>query len=103
MRKTAVVRERLEQIASCWRTDVSVRGRGLIQGLACGLPGVAERISRRAFERGLLLETAGARSEVVKLLPALTISDQELEEGLDILEQCSLEVFDGARASQPAA
>jgi diaminobutyrate-2-oxoglutarate transaminase len=32
----------------------------------------------------LLLETAGPDSEVAKLMPALTITDEELEKGLEI-------------------
>ncbi|NUR41925.1 MAG: diaminobutyrate--2-oxoglutarate aminotransferase, partial [Streptomyces sp.] len=33
----------------------------------------------------LLIETSGPESEVVKLLPALTISPDELDEGLSVL------------------
>ncbi len=40
---------------------------------------------QRAFELGLLIETSGPESEVVKLLPALTITPEELDEGLRIL------------------
>ena len=52
-----------------------------------------------------MIETAGVRSEVVKLLPALTISDEELKQGLDLLEESALAVLDEAEpeASQPAA
>jgi diaminobutyrate-2-oxoglutarate transaminase len=45
---------------------------------------MAEQVASSAFERGLLLETAGPESEVAKIMPALTITDQELTEGLDI-------------------
>jgi diaminobutyrate-2-oxoglutarate transaminase len=62
-----------------------VRGRGLIQGLAFDRPGVAEAVSEAAFARGLIVETAGAWAEVLKLLPPLTIAEEELEEGLGIL------------------
>lgn len=66
------------------------RGIGLIRGLVCP-EGVATRASQLAFERGLIIETAGANDEVLKLLPPLTISETELELGLDIIEQ-SLEL-----------
>ncbi|WP_069170585.1 diaminobutyrate--2-oxoglutarate transaminase [Streptomyces griseus] len=65
---------------------MSVRGRGLIQGLVAG-EGVADEVAGEAFTRGLLVETAGPRDEVVKLLPPLTASDAELAEGLSLLEQ----------------
>jgi diaminobutyrate-2-oxoglutarate transaminase len=45
----------------------------------------ANRIARRAFELGLLIETSGPESEVVKLLPSLTITEDELDEGLTTL------------------
>jgi diaminobutyrate-2-oxoglutarate transaminase len=65
-----------------------VRGRGLIQGLACPEPGVAEAVCRKAFERGLVVETSGAEGRVVKILPPLVIDDADLEEGCAILERC---------------
>jgi len=64
------------------------RGRGLIQGLAFPEPRDAARVSARAFDRGLIVETAGPRDEVVKLLPPLTIDSESLDEGLDILGRC---------------
>ena len=47
--------------------------------------GVASAISKAAFDRGLILETAGPKDEVLKVLPPLNIDDDELEEGLAIL------------------
>ncbi|MFP3913954.1 MAG: diaminobutyrate--2-oxoglutarate transaminase, partial [Actinomycetota bacterium] len=61
------------------------RGRGLIWGLPCVDPDLASAISAAAFERGLIMETAGPSSEVVKLLPPLTVTDVELKRGLGIL------------------
>jgi diaminobutyrate-2-oxoglutarate transaminase len=59
-----------------------VRGRGLIQGLGFDVKRLAQEVAQIAFERGLIIETAGARSEVVKLLPPLTINEEELREGI---------------------
>jgi len=61
------------------------RGRGLAWGVEFHDPQRATRICRRAFERGLLLETSGAHGEVVKLLPPLTVTENELDEGLTVL------------------
>jgi len=82
----ALVRGALESLAER-HADLSpeVRGVGLIQGLALGRPGLAKAVSRAAFARGLVLETAGAEDEVVKLLPPLVIDEVSLKEGLDIL------------------
>ncbi|MFG3250283.1 hypothetical protein [Streptomyces sp. NPDC048187] len=40
-----------------------------------------------ASRAGLLLETAGPRDEVVKLLPPLTVTGEQLEQGLGILDE----------------
>ncbi|MCE6995241.1 diaminobutyrate--2-oxoglutarate transaminase [Saccharothrix sp. S26] len=65
--------------------DPVVRGRGMVWGLALRRPGDAAAVAREAFRRGLLVETAGPRDEVVKLMPALTIPADELARGLRIL------------------
>jgi 4-aminobutyrate aminotransferase/(S)-3-amino-2-methylpropionate transaminase len=45
-----------------------------------------------AFKKGLVLLSCGIRGNVVRFLPALTISDDHIEEGLDILEACLKEL-----------
>ncbi|MFI6283834.1 diaminobutyrate--2-oxoglutarate transaminase [Streptomyces sp. NPDC051018] len=66
-------------------TGPSFRGRGLVWGLEFADKSRAPAVCARAFELGLLLETSGPESEVVKLLPALTVTSEELDEGLRIL------------------
>lgn len=63
-----------------------VRGRGLMQGIACGVGGLAEKICAAAFKHGLIIETSGPDSEVVKLMPPLIIDETGLDKGLEILE-----------------
>jgi diaminobutyrate-2-oxoglutarate transaminase len=63
------------------------RGRGMVWGLELADPQHAGRAARRAFELGLLIETSGAHDQVVKLLPALTITTDELDEGLRIVQR----------------
>lgn len=68
---------------------VRVRGRGMLLGVdlaAAGGPGRAEKIQRRCFDDGLIVELSGRRDEVVKLMPPLTIGPDDLAEGLSILE-----------------
>lgn len=66
---------------------VSTRGRGLVRGLVFEDPSQAGKVSSIAFEEGLLVETSGAEDQVVKLLPPLTITDDELDHGLGILDR----------------
>ena len=79
------VEQRFAALIDRHGTRLSQRGRGLIRGLSCPI-GVAKQAARFAFERGLIIETAGANDEVLKVLPPLLISDDELEAGLDIVD-----------------
>ncbi|MED1468908.1 4-aminobutyrate--2-oxoglutarate transaminase [Bacillus salipaludis] len=51
------------------------------------------KIVKAAGERGLLLLSAGIFSNVIRILMPLTITDEQLEEGLKILEESMESVF----------
>lgn len=95
-RKAEIVRDRLESIVQSYPSaGLSVRGRGLIQGLVTPADDdLANAISAKAFEHGLVIETSGANDEVLKLLPALTIEEEQLKKGLEIIERSVAEVFE---------
>ncbi|WP_392424889.1 diaminobutyrate--2-oxoglutarate transaminase [Barrientosiimonas humi] len=86
----ATVRERGDQLrrgleAIGADTGGHYRGRGLLAGLHFDDPEVAERVAAEAFDRGLLVETSGPESEVVKVMPPLTISAADLDRGIGLL------------------
>jgi 4-aminobutyrate aminotransferase len=83
-----VVRARLDGLASRHAEIGEVRGLGAMIGfeLAEQSPDRAKAIVDAAFEHGLLLLSCGLYGNVIRLLPALTISDEELDEGLSLLE-----------------
>ena len=87
--KGGLLRAELERIAAEHPGQgFVVRGRGLMMGIACASDRtLAGRVSRAAFERGLVIETSGAHDEVLKFLPALTITDDELRRGLAIVRE----------------
>ncbi len=62
---------------------VTRRGVGLMQGLAFDKPVAA--IINRALEKGLILINAG--SDVIRFLPPLIITNQNVDEMISILEQ----------------
>ncbi|WP_052865299.1 diaminobutyrate--2-oxoglutarate transaminase [Streptomyces niger] len=64
-----------------------IRGRGLVWGLPFHDTRRAARVAARAFQLGLLVETSGPDSEVIKLLPPLTVTPDELDEGLRTLSR----------------
>jgi len=71
----------------------TVRGRGMVWGLDVGCGEFASLVSKTAFRRGLIIETCGAHDQVLKLLPPLTISPEELAFGLRIMAESIEEVL----------
>ena len=67
--------------------NFNARGRGMFQGINCVSGELASDISLRAFKKGLMIETSGAEDQVIKLLCPLTISDEALNKGLDMIEE----------------
>lgn len=91
--KSEIARGRLQALAGRHPAlGGEVRGRGLLLGLRFADPDLASQVSRAAFRRGLVVETAGPRDEVLKLLPPLVITEDELRQGLDIIESALDEV-----------
>ena len=90
--RTEQLRERLEVLGGLAEGS-ELRGRGLLSGVAFKDVEVAEKIAKAAFARNLLVETSGPDSEVVKVMPPLTITEEELAEGLDALEDATREVL----------
>ena len=84
----AVLQEQLRSIFG----DGSVRGRGLMIGIALGTP-VARDFAARALERGLLVNDPAP--DTLRLLPPLVITDAEVDEAVAIIR----EVWDEIRAS----
>lgn len=83
---------------------LTMRGMGLIWGIdtsACNDENVSKAIASRCYELGLIVERAGRRDAVVKLMPALTISMDELAEGCRIVKQAVEECFAPAPVLQP--
>ncbi|GAA1320820.1 diaminobutyrate--2-oxoglutarate transaminase [Pseudonocardia xinjiangensis] len=85
-RSSALVGQRLERIAKLV-PGARVKGRGMMQGIDVRDGDVAAEICRQSARQGLIVESAGPRDEVVKILAPLTTSEQLLNRGLDILEE----------------
>lgn len=64
-----------------------LRGVGMVWGIDFADPTFAGAISEEAFKRGLVIETAGANGQVLKFLPALTIEEDLIAEGLKIVDE----------------
>lgn len=71
---------------------MDVRGRGMIQGLELPDPAWAKKVSKLAFQKGVIIELAGNEDQVLKFLPPLTIEWDHLKEGLAIVAEALDEV-----------
>lgn len=82
------IQDRMEHLRAELSDQVSftVRGIGLVWGLEFDQPEMAGKLSRRAFEHGLILETSGSQDQVAKIMPPLNIDRETLASGLDLLE-----------------
>ena len=84
-RRSELLKTRLDRIAA--RHGLSTRGRGMMRGIDLGSAEAAAAVTRACFAQGLIIETSGAHDEIVKVLAPLTIDDELLGSGLDILER----------------
>ncbi|MCC8962422.1 diaminobutyrate--2-oxoglutarate transaminase [Bradyrhizobium sp. Pear76] len=88
-----LIRQRLEAIASEHRNSFAVRGRGMVLGFDCQMAEIAEATTRKAFEKGLMVQRCGPVDQVVQFLPALTIDTDTLSQGLEIFEESLAETL----------
>uniref|UniRef100_A0A1D1XER8 acetylornithine transaminase n=2 Tax=Anthurium amnicola TaxID=1678845 RepID=A0A1D1XER8_9ARAE len=72
-----------------------VRGVGLIMGIELDVP--ASPLVNECLDSGLLVLTAG-KGNIVRLVPPLTISEEELEQAAEILSKC-LPVLDAGNSN----
>ena len=75
---------RLDELVKKYDFLLTRRGAGLIQGLVADRP-VAD-IMNKALEKGLLLINAG--THIIRFLPALVITKEEVDQMIAILEEC---------------
>ena len=88
-RKAVLLRQKLEGlVASHPEVFAGVRGSGLMLGLVCRAPNID--VVQAGYAEGVL--TVPAAENVVRLLPALTITDAEIAEALARLERMALRV-----------
>src|SRR5690554_117764 len=93
-KKSALVTRRFKKIIDTYgETVFRIKGRGLMQGIDCRTEELAGKICAEAFNNGLIIETSGNHSQIVKCFCPLTITEEDLNEGLDILEKSVAKVM----------
>ena len=93
-KKTAFLEQFLNNQITPISDEINTRGLGMIWGIdlsAFGQPGLAQCVSSRCYELGLIIERAGREGGVLKMLPPLTIEMELLERGCAIIRQAILD------------
>ncbi|MGN7453566.1 diaminobutyrate--2-oxoglutarate transaminase [Paenibacillus pasadenensis] len=105
--------EALERLKARYEEIGDVRGRGLMIGVEMVDPSLpkdglghhppsgelAERIQERCFQNGLIVESGGRRSAVLRFLPPLTITEEETAAVLEIFEKSVVEAVEASRVA----
>jgi 4-aminobutyrate aminotransferase/(S)-3-amino-2-methylpropionate transaminase len=88
----AIMRERLETLQAAHPEVGDIRGRGAMIAIELVKPGtmdpdpeLAGRVSKAAHTQGVVTLTCGTYGNVLRFLPPLSIPDDLLREGLDIV------------------
>jgi len=85
--KSRYIRSRLKGFQQTCGLVEEIRGKGLILGVKCRE--ASKDVIARCQEKGLLV--VGAGGEVIRIIPALNISTEDIACGLDILEEALAE------------
>jgi 4-aminobutyrate aminotransferase / (S)-3-amino-2-methylpropionate transaminase / 5-aminovalerate transaminase len=92
------IRARLEEIAGRVPSVGEVRGLGpmLALELTEPTPELAKAVTTAAREKGLILLSCGLYGNVIRILVPLVVSDEDLDRGLELLEESLVDASAGA-------
>lgn len=89
----SILRQRLETLKAKYPVIGDVRGRGAMQALEfveAGTlnpnPKAVESVAKHCHQNGVVILTAGTHGNVIRFLPPLAITDELLNDALDVLE-----------------
>jgi diaminobutyrate-2-oxoglutarate transaminase len=95
--KGDLVKDYLEKEVKTLDENIEIRGIGLIWGIdftKVGPAGTCRKVITECFNNGLLIEQAGREDAVLKPMPALTISEEELLKGLEIIKKSTMTILE---------
>ncbi|MEX1056919.1 MAG: aminotransferase class III-fold pyridoxal phosphate-dependent enzyme, partial [Natronospirillum sp.] len=96
-RKGAIMQESLEALVAEYpQQNFQQRGRGMMQALDVGNGDLSKKIASYCFEHGMLCGAVGTGGRAIKLIPPLTIPDEDLTEGLAIFAAAVKSAVGGA-------
>ena len=94
-RKGEIIKKFVEEEILPLDERLSLRGMGLIWGIDFSAidSSLALEAVHHGFDRHLIMEVAGRKDSVLKLMPPLTIEDNILGEGLQIVKEAIIEAL----------
>ena len=86
---------RLRDLKAKYSVIGDVRGVGLMMGMEFVMPGTdrepnsaaAKKVLNESLSRGLLMYPCGLRGQVIRLAPPLTVSADQIDQAVKILDQ----------------
>jgi len=93
-RYSDVIRNAIEPLEKDLK-GVQIRGRGMIFGIDVSSGENAKAIVTACFNEGVLVSACGTGGRVIKLIPPLTIPEQDLKEGLAAVVRNTKSVMGG--------
>lgn len=87
--KAGIIEDFLQNQIQSIDHRLAIRGIGMIWGIDFEKIDytLASKVSKMCFERGVVIEVAGRKDAVLKILPPLTIEKEKLVEGLNIIKE----------------
>ncbi|RLU02400.1 MAG: diaminobutyrate--2-oxoglutarate transaminase [Ketobacter sp.] len=88
--KSRLIETELQSMIDNLDPRMQLRGLGMIWGVDLSPlknEKLIDQVTTNCFEKGLIIENAGRKGQVLKLLPPLTITQDELLTGLHIIER----------------
>ncbi|MBK0126157.1 diaminobutyrate--2-oxoglutarate transaminase [Pantoea sp. S61] len=87
-RKSKIIENALSTISSK-KNNATIKGRGFLRGIEFADRLEASKVQKKLFKEKIIIETSGVDAHVLKILPALNIPDNLLNEALDKIVQIS--------------
>lgn len=93
VRKGNLAKEYIEKEILPLNPIFEMRGMGLLWGIDTHDGDKAKAVAKEAFENGLIMERSGRNDEVLKVMPPLVVTDENLLKGLEIIKNAIIKVY----------
>ena len=89
--KSILIKNQLAKIIKS--RGLPIKGAGLMLGVELFDPNYCKRIKNNCYQNNLIIESSGAQDSVLKIMPPLTIENDVLIRGLEIIENAIIQEY----------